>query len=169
MRIIGALIVGALSLAATNPPIPTLEQMEADPSYTRVESRVIEGKCIPMAPLADIIRKNDNVKTVREVKCVQMLFTPPPSSDSIKTPHAEKALIAFIDPKRKSGTYFRGNWNDGDFDLTSISFDQSEWHDVSNGRARFFQNENDNSLMIVVFAAFENGETQGVAFAMESK
>lgn len=171
IRIFSTVIAGAICLAAANPPGPSIEQVEADPNYTRVETRQIGGNCIKMPALVDLIKKNDGVESIHEVTCTHMIFTPPPSDSDVKNADAAKqteAFAAFVHPKNGTGVFLKGAWANGDINITKISFDQETWHDVSKGRIRFYKDNLVNQMLIVVFAVYDDGQTQGIAFSMES-
>ncbi|MEQ1538640.1 MAG: hypothetical protein ABL928_06915 [Sphingorhabdus sp.] len=158
------ILYSALALVVGAPEIPTIEQAEADPRYVRVESRQLVGKCATMTPLAKMLSNNDGVQEITEVACDNVVFTPPSDGENAAT----EGLMTFVMSTNKSGTYFRGIWNDGDFNLNEISFDQQSWFKVSKGRVRVYKNDEADTMMFVGFAVFENGKRRGVAFRFEN-
>lgn len=154
----------ALGLVVGAPDTATIEQAEADPRYVRVESRQLVGKCATMTPLANMLSNNDGVKEITEVACDNVVFTPPSDGENSAT----EGFMTFVMSTNKKGTYFRGNWHNGDFDLNEISFDQQSWFKVSKGRVRAYKNDEADTVMFVGFAVFENGRRRGVAFRFEN-
>lgn len=158
--ILFALMVAALG-PASSAAAPTIREADADPQYQRVETRQLSGHCSDVAELAQLLKDNDGVNEVIEVSCDGIVFTPP--SDGAE--NESEGLMAFVTPEKKQGVYFRGHWSKGDFNLTRMSFDQQNWHDVSSGRVRVYRKTGGDETIFMVFAVFQQETTRGVAFA----
>jgi hypothetical protein len=158
-----ALLISSLP-AALSSQVPTMEQAESDSNYKRAGSRQLSGQCAPMEPLAEMLRKNDDVAKIVVTSCDHVMFTPP--SEGVN-PADNNGFMAFVQAKKKTGTYFRGQWSDGDFNIGAISFDQVTWLPTSKGRVRIYRKDNSNSMMFVVFAVFDQGGRKGTAFRFE--
>ncbi len=154
-RLCGTIALGLITAAPVVARDHTIEDLEADPNFTEVESRTLAGLCAPMEPLAKTIKAKDAVKVIVEIDCDHVTFN---IGDGNR-------LMAFYNSKSRQGVFFQGTWDDGTFNISSISFDQKTRHPVSKGRVSIF--ETPDGLMFVAFAVFEDDVTKGVAFRLE--
>jgi hypothetical protein len=159
MRNVLIAAIASLFSIATLAQSPTIEELEADPNYTRVDSATISGECEQNAILGDMIKSRDAVKKLHKVKCDHIIYSKPPE----KGVEQRSGLIALARQPSGGTAYFKGDWDaDGylEMEFTEVSFDQETWHPVVKGRLRTYGSDA-GSTMMMIFAVFEVEKSGG--------
>ena len=151
---------------------PTIEELEANPDYTRIESVTLAGECQSNTMLAGMMKSRDAVKKVHESRCDHIIYSKP--GDSAET--RAKGYLALAREKKGGTVFFKGTWDEEGYlemEFSEVSFDQKTWFPVSKGRLRSYQSPEETLMMI--FAVFEaprkGGKTrnEGVAITFLPK
>lgn len=151
---------------------PTIEELEANPDYTRVESKTLAGSCEANTMLSGMMKARDDVKKVHNRGCDHMIYSMPGESEETRA----KGFLALAKRNKGGTVFFKGTWDEKGFlemEFSEVSFDQETWFPVSKGRLRSYQSP--DGAVMMIFAVFEaprkGGKTrnEGVAITFFPK
>ncbi len=148
---------GLLALLAASTLYAGTVLAQESPSPT-AEPVTFFGSCDPNPPLANIVKVREKAKKVEVPACTRAVVN---LGRSVILYKGDTEVVRFVGS--------RGNGSD-------ITMEQVQVHGgpaaaATNGRCRFYGNENAGTVMIVCFAAFQNekNETIGALAMFEGK